>query len=653
MIATKISKPVYQLQLQPNKITYQPHQEYGIDELVKSVLAGEYPLLVVPTGGGKSYTAVGMARVLLELGWSVLFCFPYSALPDQFMSSAIDVGIPKDAISKIWADKTSTFRQLAQSRVCVAMVQTLCQPGRLRELNTFLHEKKVVVFYDEWDVSAFSSAGIMLRNFPSSGGTATPYRGGGGVRLDLHRVISPITMKQLISRGTLCPYVIESFPGEINLSHSAAPKNAKDPERLTRAERMSVVRAAQAHFVLDKWRQKGFGWPTFAAMPSQDSAREYCRFFNESGVPSEVIFDLTANEEREKILDRLEAGVTKVVFSVDAIAAGVDRPAASVLIVLQIWRGPRKAAQYVGRVVRALRPRTAKGKANALRTHGPDGKKIAIILDFAQNYLHSANPRALDPPCEVDWLEIQQPRGRDCEVCGHTSPSSAKQCYGCDATFPEKDALIYELVCDSCGHVNPDTARKCGGCGEPLFEIDEEDFPADEDDAPGFSEEELVRVFESVDIGDSVRGAEFSVAPNPMTPPPPGSHLSPREVAARRLVAHPGLGVEKLTKKMPPEVLAFRKMLRNGVFKKNQSPDVLLIEFEKSGLVADFRDPLAHVAAIYHGLEDVSSVVAYQVLLESASIDPIRARFWLLLEFGDRLDDLLDQAKRARRAALG
>jgi len=165
--------------------------------------------------------------------------------------------------------------------------------------------------------------------------------------------------------------------------------------------------------------------------------------FREGGVTAEVLDGQYGPLERREILDRLRAGVTKVVVSCDLIGEGFDLPAIEAAILL---RPTISTALYLQQVGRALRP--------------APGKDRAIILDHAGNTLRHGLPtddrewslmgedeatrrakRKADPDDAPVW---------QCLECYAYTPSGEKACEGCGADKPfmgrEVEVQAGELV---------------------------------------------------------------------------------------------------------------------------------------------------------------------------------------------------------------
>lgn len=94
-------------------------------------------------------------------------------------------------------------------------------------------------------------------------------------------------------------------------------------------------------------------------------ARFMARIFNDAGITSEAIWSDTDPGERKAALQRLSAGETKVIFSVDLFNEGVDVPSVDTLLFLRPTESPTLFLQQLGR---------------GLRRHAK--KHLCTVLDF-------------------------------------------------------------------------------------------------------------------------------------------------------------------------------------------------------------------------------------------------------------------------------
>ena len=187
------------------------------------------------------------------------------------------------------------------------------------------------------------------------------------------------------------------------------------------------LRLAWTEGAVDCWRREAGGRLTVCFALGVEHANAVADAFNGRGIGAAVVTGDTDNAERREVLERFRAGVVRVLVNVGVFREGFDCPEAAVLLCLRptgsltLWR------QMLGRVLR--------WKA--------DGSS-ALILDLTDNR-HELElegiPYLPDAVVEWDLIEREVKGAGECgeKKCdnGHPNHPAARECVweGCDCVF--------------------------------------------------------------------------------------------------------------------------------------------------------------------------------------------------------------------------
>jgi len=383
-------------------VTLRPYQQASIDAAREQCALGRRPVLVLPTGSGKTRLAThGILQPTVARGHRVLWLAHRIELiqqaADDIRLAGITPGILKAGVKPDPA-----------AAVQVASVQTL-----VRRQPPPAH----VVIVDEAHHTRSKTYGRVLEHYPEAfviGLTATPQRlDGRGLGAVFGAIVEVVTTEQLIADGYLCGfrYYAPSAP-----DLSGVRTRAGEFDRGGAASAMvhltgDLVEHYRRH--LDGKRALVFGVRV-------DHSKAITDQFLSAGIPAEHLDGTTPAAERSAALDRFRCGETLVLSNVDLFDEGFDVPDCQGVIVARPTKSLTKHRQMIGR---CMRPKQ-------------DGSQ-AVILDHAGNIdrhgLHT------DP---VEWSldgrkrpQEVAPGYRTCKECFAVAPRSAQSCPLCGAVF--------------------------------------------------------------------------------------------------------------------------------------------------------------------------------------------------------------------------
>lgn len=387
-----------------------------VNDLRAMYAAGsEAPLLVLPTGGGKTVVFTYMATRAMEKGKRVLLLGHRRELIGQ-MSAALKRWDCAHGI-------ISPDAKLTNHAVQVGMVQTLAnrvgldRGGRYRFDLVIIDEAHHATKNSTWGKVLSHNAGAKLL-----GVSATPCRLDGkglGVNADGFfdsMVIGP-NMSDLIARGNLVRPVVYAPSQSIDLS--GVKKRGGD--FVTSALAGAVDRAAITGDAVEHYRRFCDRRSAIAFTVTVDHAGHVVEQFKAAGYQAAVLTGNTPDKERARMIRDLGTNQLHVLASCNVVSEGTDIPAVFGAILLRPTESYSLAMQQIGRALRAS-----------------PGKDRAVILDHADNVRRHGLPTD-----EVSWsLEGLKTKK------GQRSSPPTKFCMGCRAYLP-----LAAMVCAECGEV--------------------------------------------------------------------------------------------------------------------------------------------------------------------------------------------------------
>lgn len=306
-----------------------PHQIAARDGVGRAwrTHAGDRPnavLLVIPTGGGKTKTAVNCVFAAVSRGLRVLWIVHRRELAAQARDRMLRDGIERVGI--ILDGRPSTD---PDAPVQIASAQTLASNGSRPPAD--------LLVWDEAHHCVAETFRAIAAAYPRAyhlGLTATPERSDGTALGNVFsHLVAPVSIRELIDSGTLVPCDVIG------------------PAKATSALSTDPLEAYRAH--AGEQRAVVF-------IDSVAAARELAARFNEAGIPAGFVDGSQPVAERESVLQRFKSGALRVVCNVYVLTEGYDDPSLPVCILARGCGSAGMFLQIVGRVLRA-----APGKSRA------------------------------------------------------------------------------------------------------------------------------------------------------------------------------------------------------------------------------------------------------------------------------------------------
>lgn len=373
-----------------------PYQDAAVGDVVAAIERS--PILVAPTGAGKTVMGVEVAR---RRDCRVVWVAHRRELIRQAHDAVVRAG---GEAGIIMAGEEAD----PDAPIQVCSVQTLARrelpPGDLLVVDEAHHAtadgyKRLMQSY-RWKV----------------GLTATPFRldGKGLGACGFDEIVVAAYTDDLCADGTLhAPRVfagkgpdltgVGRRGGDFALGElsDAVTKNAK----LTGD-------------IVENWLRRAEGRRTVCFAVSVEHGREIAKRFCEAGVTAEVVTGETPLGLRDAILERLAIGTTSVVVNCMVLTEGWDLPSLEVAICARPTDSLCLHLQMIGRIMRAC-----------------DDKDGAVVLDHAGNYYrHGLVTDRLEYTLHGKVTKKPSPT-KACPECELVMPRTEKTCPGCGYTF--------------------------------------------------------------------------------------------------------------------------------------------------------------------------------------------------------------------------
>lgn len=393
------------------------YQQEAVNEARRVVMDGGNPVVVIPTGGGKTHVGVAITKGAVARGGSVVWIAHREELIDQAAARLDTFGVRNGIVM---GSRPAT----PNAPVQVASIQTLANrdkpPARVIILDE-AHHVRARTYQHVLD--AYPDAAVV-------GLTATPVRlDGRGLGECFDAIVAPVTCNDLIDRGYLMEprYYAPTQPDfkgvrKVGGDYTMGGKNGAAKVMM----RSTIMGSVVEHYTR---LAKGRKAVVFAC--SIEHSKALVERFNAAGFRAAHVDGTTPKTERASILTGLRDGRLEVVSNVNVLTEGWDLPALEACIVARPTDSWALHLQMIGRVMRV-----------------EEGKDRPIVIDHCGNVVRHGFPT---DPVEYDLSDASRRKGdapvaKVCKVCFATVPVAASVCPACGAPFPRRPRTGPERV---------------------------------------------------------------------------------------------------------------------------------------------------------------------------------------------------------------
>ena len=349
------SDPVAWLELQDaTPPPLRPYQERTVESFRRLVHCGRRaPIIVLPTGGGKTRVAAELIRDEVKLGRSALFLAPRRELVYQASKALSKAGVAHGVVMAGRADLEDRFAPCQ-----VASIDTI--HARRKSGSLSLNQRFSLVVVDEAHLSITKKKIEMLEGWEGSiicGLTATPSRKDGralGVLYD--DMVEEATTASLTEQGYLCParYYSLSEPDLKRVKVTAGDYNQKQLSEIMNSGEL-------VGDIVEHWHKLASDRRTVVFATSIEHSVALAEEFKRHGVRAEHVDANTEVGERTDIFKRFSNGDVQVLSNCFLAAYGFDLPELDCVV---LARPTKSLVLYLQSLGRGLR--IAEGKSDCL-----------------------------------------------------------------------------------------------------------------------------------------------------------------------------------------------------------------------------------------------------------------------------------------------
>lgn len=375
------------------------YQRRAIDALRAEYTHGRRaPVLVLPTGAGKTVVAAEIIRAAVARGNRVLFLVHRQELLGQSVNKLESAGITSLRIIQAGSDLGS---QIAP--VTVASIPTLSRwTDRQPDAGLVIIDEAHHVVAKTWrKLADHYSSSLLL------GLTATPQRADGRPLGDIFdSLIVGATVRELTDLGHLVPCRVYAPPSQLE-----SAQIAQSP--------------------IEAYRKHGDGERAVVFCVNVMHAKRVADEMNAAGIRTGVVWGGMSREDRRRTLADLDSGALNAVASCHVLTEGWDSPRVAVCI---LARKPQHTGLYLQMAGRVLRP--------------APGKTHATLIDLCGS-VHDHGPPDLDRTYTLDGKGISKTDReaiRQCPTCGGVFRVGPMTCPLCGSELPSRGVILPESL---------------------------------------------------------------------------------------------------------------------------------------------------------------------------------------------------------------
>ena len=395
-----------------------PHQTRAVEMLRDSLKSKKKrPILAAPCSFGKTLTAAHMLKNAADRGKKGIFiCDRVKLITqsiEQFDKYGIDFGVMQGR----------HYLENPTAPVQIASIQTLARRRQIPEFDFAIvdeahtHYKYMTKMMEAYD------------NVPFIGLSATPFSKGLGRHYN--NLIVPITARQLLDKGYLCP--VDYYGGhqvdvsKVKMKALSTGGSDFDVDHLAKAVEEDTQITGD---IVRNYVNLAYGRQAIAFSPSIKHSKYLVEEFNKIGIPAAHIDGYMDEEVRQQLFKAHDDGEFMILSCSRLLNTGYDAPQVSCLIDCFPTKSLISYIQRAGRIMRL-----AEGKENAIYLdHAGNVGRFGFAEDIVPDELDTGEKRFR----EEQQVKKKEKKPLDCPQCNRIV--HGLKC-SCGYEFPQSKAI--------------------------------------------------------------------------------------------------------------------------------------------------------------------------------------------------------------------
>lgn len=399
---------------------------------------GRAPIVVLPTGAGKSLVVASFIKtVLLESPYVHIMVLAhvrelvqqnhdeFVALCPEISTGIYSAGLNSRDVknSVIFAGIQSIYNKVYSlpNKIDIVIIDEAhsISPKETTRYGRFIKDMKV------------ANPHVVIW-----GATATPFRTSEGLlTTGKDRLFDGIAhctdLKDLIRDGYLVPIVSKSGVKKIDLTNVHIQAGEFNQKELAHAaDDKELIRLAVEEFV--EYGKERRAWIVYCSGVAH--AEHVAAEIRKHKIECKVLTGNTKPEERDKIVDDFKNGRLRCICNVGVLTTGFNAPITDMIVLLFSTISTGKYIQVVGRGARTY--------SGNCKNNDCLPKQNCLLLDYGENVLRHGLLDEIDVQRTKDILgkEKSKPPMKECPSCKVILHARVMKCSACGYEFPLPDA---------------------------------------------------------------------------------------------------------------------------------------------------------------------------------------------------------------------
>ncbi len=411
-----------------------PYQRNAIDALYDYFGASTgNPLIVMPTGTGKSVVIAGFVR-------DAVCAYPETRI---LMLTHVKELIQQNfmALLRTWPEAPAGIysaglsRRDLHSQILFAGIQSIHKrAGQVQRCDLVIVDEAHLISRTDGSMYRAFLADLQRINGGAVkvvGFTATPYRMDSGL---LHegkdRIFTDIAfqlpMLDMVEQGYLCPVVPKHTATQLDVAGVGTRGGEFIAGQLEAAVDQDHITEAAVGEIVQHGAERG-SWLVFCS--GVGHARHVRDAIRRHGITAETVTGDTNPAERDQFLAAFKAGRIRCLTNANVLTTGFDAPGTDLIALLRPTKSVGLYVQMVGRGTR-LAP----------------GKEDCIVLDFAGNTARHGPVDTVDGRRKEKGEEPGEAPVKTCPDCQTINHASRRTCIQCGHEFPPPEIKIGKVA---------------------------------------------------------------------------------------------------------------------------------------------------------------------------------------------------------------